>query len=215
MGKKRTAYFSWGASEHAKLLEATHDEVVMYLTVLKPLGDFRSGVVGTVTKRPLTFASLGERMGRPVSQGRPAVSYDSTEAKRILERLAARGLVADMAQVGGALVMVLPLSPIGASEEAGKLSDKACGEKSDKPHAARVSEHPQAPPSVLTSIGQSRQGKTNTGQPPACETFEAASIGGVESDWEAALGAAIANDEGLPEDDTEPSAPPCSRLLAL
>ena len=110
MTKRRAAYFSWNATEQARLQDATHDEIVLYLTILKPLADFRTGVVGTFApKNPLSFARLGAALSRPATQGRAAVAYDGIQAKRVLERLEARGLACEIVQVGGALILRLPL----------------------------------------------------------------------------------------------------------
>lgn len=154
---KREPYFSWGKEEQTRLMGATHDEVVMYLTVLKPLAEFRTGVVGTFAKRPLSLARLGDLMGRPAAQGRQAVTYDGTEARRILERLAARGLVADIAHVGGALVLRLPLSPIGASAKAAKLSGTPEASALASPSVNELPEDFTEPAPVLTTTDQSRR----------------------------------------------------------
>ena len=166
MTKKRAVYYSWNATEHARLVGATHDEIVMYLTILKPLADFQKGIVGTFApKRPLTYARLGELLGRPKSQGRSAIEYDGTEAKRVLQRLEARGLVCEVAGAGDSLIMRLPLSPIGTSENKGKLSGEPPAQTSGNPATAGVFTDADPSRTVLTNndiIGHSQREKPNT-----------------------------------------------------
>ena len=152
--KKRNVYFSWNAAEQARLINATHDEIVMYLVILKPLSDFKTGMVGTFAKAPLTLTRLGELMGRPVTQGRAAVRYDGTEARRILERLTARGLVSDVVNVRGeALVLCLPLSPISATGYKPKLSEDGEHKSTENPHVDALPEDTTDSSTVLTNIG--------------------------------------------------------------
>jgi hypothetical protein len=165
MTKKRAVYYSWNAVEHARLAGATHDEIVLYLTVLKPLADFKTGIVGTFApKQPLTYTRLGELLGRPKTQGRSAIKYDGTQAKRVLQGLEARGLVCETVQVGGALIVRLPLSPIATTQNTGKLSGELPGQTSGNPATARGFSEIRPLPTVLTNIehiDHSRREKPN------------------------------------------------------
>lgn len=200
--KKRNVYFSWNAAEQARLLTATHDEIVMYLVVLKPLSDFKTGMVGTFAKAPLTLTRLGELMGRPETQGRAAVRYDWTEARRILERLTARGLVSDVVNVRGeALVLCLPLSPIPTAGNKPKLSEDGDHKSTVNPPVDALPEDTTDSRTVLTNIGgiDQSQKNINTDSPPQIEPSES-SIKSVEVRAEADAATTVAADE---DDDDE------------
>ena len=209
MTKRRAAYFSWNATEQARLQDATHDEIVLYLTILKPLADFRTGIVGTFApKHPLSFARLGASLSRPATQGRAAVAYDGTQAKRVLERLEARGLVCEIVQVDGALILRLPLSPIGATGSGGKLSGDPPGQSAGNPIAAGGFGEPHPPSTVLTNTDlteQSQRDKHSIEQPPKPE---------VESGAEPAAETEVSDEDFMPFDQTPPRIPK-RQVLAL
>jgi len=205
MTKRRAAYYSWNATEQARLLDATHDEIVLYLTILKPLADFRTGIVGTFApKQPLSFTRLGALLSRPKTQGRAAVAYDGTQAKRVLEQLAARGLVCEIVQVGGvrgALILRLPLSPIGATDSKGKLSGEPPGQSAENPTTAGGFGEPHPPSTVLTNTDLTHQSQRDNSidQPPP--------IPEVESGAEPAPVIDVSDDEFMPFDETPPRLP--------
>ena len=208
MIKRRAAYFSWNATEQARLLDATHDEIVLYLTILKPLADFRTGIVGTFApKNPLSFARLGALLSRPATRGRAAVAYDGTQAKRVLEQLETRGLVCEIALVGKealvgkALILRLPLSPIGATDSKGKLSGEPPGQSAGNPTTAGGFGEPHPPSTVLTNTDlteQSQRDKHSIEQPPKPE---------VESDAEPAAETEVSDEDFMPFDETPPRLP--------
>lgn len=209
MTKRRAAYFSWNATEQARLQDATHDEIVLYLTILKPLADFRTGIVGTFApKQPLSFSRLGALLSRPQSQGRAAVAYDGTQAKRVLEQLEARGLVCEIALVGRALILRLPLSPIGATESTGKLSGEPPGQSSGDPTTAGGFGEPHPPSTVLTNTDLTHQSQRDNSidQPPP--------IPAVESGAEPVAEIDVSDADFMPFDETPPRMPR-RQVLAL
>ena len=89
---------------------ASFEEIAMYL-LLKKLADFKSGDIGKVYYKSLSYAQLGTMLSRPSSQGRKAVDISGNDAKRMVERLEVLGFVEDIRFEGKALKMHLPRSP--------------------------------------------------------------------------------------------------------
>ncbi len=109
---KKPFYVSLNRQELDLLAEASYEEVTLYITVLKKLANFKTGVIGTFQKEPLTYEDLGKLLSRPSSQGKPAQAISRDRVRDLVLRLQTRGLVSNAQVLGKSLVMLLPLSPI-------------------------------------------------------------------------------------------------------
>lgn len=117
-------YVSISKSEWTVLRQVCQRSFRLYAE-LKWLANFKTGVVGTFRNQQLTYEGLAEMVSLPVRQGVSASHgiVDGKEIKRLLERLEAKGLVADCFHDGTKLTMTLPMSPIrpkAASKSASK-----------------------------------------------------------------------------------------------
>lgn len=109
--QRKGFYVSFNSEELDRLALASHTELALYF-VLKRLASFDDGWVGMFHRQALTYEELANKISRVSSQGKPADVYDRSEAFRLVERLKNRGLVSQVQQLGGRLVMLLPLSPL-------------------------------------------------------------------------------------------------------
>ncbi len=109
--QRKGFYVSFNSEELDRLALASHTELALYF-ILKRLASFEDGWVGMFHRQALTYEELAKRISRVSSQGKPADVYDRSEAFRLVERLKNRGLISQIQQLGGRLVMLLPLSPL-------------------------------------------------------------------------------------------------------
>lgn len=109
---KKAFYVSLNRQELDLLAEASYEETTLYITVLKRLANFKTGLVGTFQKEPLTYEELASKLSRPSSQGKPAQSITRDRARDLVLRLETRGLVSNVQVLGKSLIILLPLSPM-------------------------------------------------------------------------------------------------------
>lgn len=119
----KTHFVSFNFDEIAKLKETGKDESHrgrmclrcwrLYFE-LKILSDFKTGVVGTFRDQKLSYERLAQMVTIPVTKGSTGATrtIDGKEVKRLLDTLAAEGLVTDVSIVDQRLTLKLPLSPI-------------------------------------------------------------------------------------------------------
>jgi len=120
---KRTRYMSCNMDEFERLRELGFQERWLYLE-LKWLANFKTGVGGRFGKQRLSFEALAELMSRAAVQGLGPQPLDRSTVRRLLLRLEAAELVAEIGrrEDNGGLTFRLPRSPIKA---AGKLPQEA------------------------------------------------------------------------------------------
>lgn len=111
MNKTTDTYISLNREELLRLNNVSYEAFGLYMR-LKEKANFRTGVVGRFFNQKLTYATFAKLMGRPASQGRAAMVFDSTAIKRLLAQLEETGLVVDHAFKDQKLTLCLPLSPL-------------------------------------------------------------------------------------------------------
>jgi len=116
---KRTRYMSCNMDEFERLRELGFQERWLYLE-LKWLANFKTGLGGRFGKQRLSFETLAELMSRAAVQGLTPQPLDRSTVRRLLLRLEAAELVAEIGrrEDNGGLTFRLPRSPIKAG---GKL----------------------------------------------------------------------------------------------
>lgn len=108
----REAYVSFNRDEWAALELVGYRERWAYMQ-LKWLANFKTGVVGNFGKQKVTYTALSKLITAPGVQGRGMGKTDDTQARDILQRLQAVGLVGDInTRTNGGLTFDLLLSPI-------------------------------------------------------------------------------------------------------
>lgn len=111
MTKNTETYISLNKEELGRLNGLSYEAFGLYMR-LKEKANFRSGVVGRFFNQKLSYAVFAKLMGRPPSQGRAALEFDSTAIKRLLAHLEEVGLVAEHVFKDQRLTLCLPLSPL-------------------------------------------------------------------------------------------------------
>ena len=111
MNTTTDTYISLNREELLRLNEASYEALGLYMR-LKEKANFRTGKVGNFFNQKLSYSIFAKLMGRPASQGRAAVAFDSTAIKRLLAQLEEVGLVADHVFKDQKLTLCLPLSPL-------------------------------------------------------------------------------------------------------
>lgn len=117
MSKKKPFYVSLNRLELDLLADASYEEVTLYVTILKRLANFKTGLVGTFQKEALTYEDLAVKLSRPSSQGKPAQTITRDRARDLVHRLESRGLASNVQVLGKTLILLLPLSPIDYDAE--------------------------------------------------------------------------------------------------
>lgn len=185
---KKPFYVSLNRQELDLLAEASYEEVTLYITVLKKLANFKTGVIGTFQKEPLTYEDLGKLLSRPSSQGKPAQAISRDRVRDLVLRLQTRGLVSNAQVLGKSLVMLLPLSPIDyESGEVATPNPKSNGtskkkrvqtsqtETHENPAATGLEDVSEDSVSVLGNTGNTDQSLNTLSTPPVnIEQLEAA-----------------------------------------
>lgn len=108
---KADVYISFNVAELEGLRHATFEAIGLYL-LLKQKANFQTGKVGTFRNQRLSYAEFARLMCRYATQGREAVTYDSTDIKRLLAQLEVLKMVEAVEWDGQRLTMMLPLSPL-------------------------------------------------------------------------------------------------------
>lgn len=117
MSKKKPFYLSLNRLELDLLADASYEEVTLYVTILKRLANFKTGLVGTFQKESLTYEDLAVKLSRQSSQGKPAQTITRDRARDLVLRLESRGLASNVQVLGKTLILMLPLSPIDYDAE--------------------------------------------------------------------------------------------------
>lgn len=117
MSKKKQFYVSLNRLELDLLADASYEEVTLYVTILKRLANFKTGLVGTFQKGALTYEDLAVKLSRSSSQGKPAQTITRDRARDLVLRLESRGLASNVQVLGKTLILLLPLSPIDYDAE--------------------------------------------------------------------------------------------------
>jgi hypothetical protein len=177
--RKKAFYVSLNRLELDLLAEASYEEVTLYITVLKRLANFNTGIIGTFHKEPLTYEALANKLSRPSSQGKPAQSISRDRARDLVARLETRGLVSNVQVLGKSLVMLLPLSPIDyesgevatATAKAGNTSKRKrvqteLDEGAGNPVLVGVRSLSEDDVSVLNNTGNTEQSNNPLSTPP-------------------------------------------------
>lgn len=177
--RKKAFYVSLNRLELDLLAEASYEEVTLYITVLKRLANFNTGIIGTFHKEPLTYEVLANKLSRPSSQGKPAQSISRDRARDLVARLETRGLVSNAQVLGKSLVMLLPLSPIDyesgevatPTAKAGNTSKRKrvqteIDENAGNPVPAGVGSLSEDSVSVLFNTGNTEQSNNPLNTPP-------------------------------------------------
>jgi len=123
----REAYISFNRDEWAALELVGYRERWTYMQ-LKWLANFKTGVVGNFGKQKLTYTALAKLITAPGVQGRGMGNTDDTQARDILQRLQAVGLVGDInTRTKGGLTFDLLLSPINrkSTKSTGQVAEQA------------------------------------------------------------------------------------------
>ena len=177
--RKKAFYVSLNRLELDLLAEASYEEVTLYITVLKRLANFNTGIIGTFHKEPLTYEALANKLSRPSSQGKPAQSISRDRARDLVARLEIRGLVSNVQVLGKSLVMLLPLSPI--DYESGEVATPTAktgntskrkrvqtelDENAGNPVLAGVGSLSEDSVSVLNNTGNTEQSNNPLNTPP-------------------------------------------------
>lgn len=193
--RKKAFYVSLNRLELDLLAEASYEEVTLYITVLKRLANFNTGIIGTFHKEPLTYEVLANKLSRPSSQGKPAQSISRDRARDLVARLETRGLVSNTQVLGKSLVMLLPLSPIDydtgevatPTAKAGNTSKRKrvqteLDENAGNPVLVGVGSLSEDSVSVLNNTGNTEQSNNPLNTPPVnTEQLDAA---GDSIDWD-------------------------------
>lgn len=132
MSKKKPFYLSLNRLELDLLADASHEEVTLYVTILKRLANFKTGLVGTFQKEALTYEDLAVKLSRPSSQGKPAQTITRDRARDLVRRLESRGLASNVQVLGKTLILLLPLSPIDYDGEVPTANAKQSAESGPK-----------------------------------------------------------------------------------
>ncbi len=146
-------YISLNIDEMTRLEQAGFEAIALYL-LFKQKANFRTGELGAFHRQKLTYAGFARAMDRPATQGRAAVTFDSTDIKRMIVQLEALGLVAETCWDGKRLKLRLPLSPLWKGNDAAtaaKLPRTAVSESARNADATAVSVQSPVPLSVMTS----------------------------------------------------------------
>lgn len=115
--KKKTAYVSLNFYEIQLLKDhATFEGCLTYL-LLKKLANFRTGAVKGFNGHKLTYQELAEGLCRRAYQGKAAITINRAQARDIINRMAAVGLVSNVSTENSELTLTLPLSPIEYEQE--------------------------------------------------------------------------------------------------
>ena len=117
MSKKKPFYVSLNRLELDLLADASYEEVTLYVTILKRMANFKTGLIGTFQKEALTYEDLAGQLSRPCSQGKPAQIITRDRARDLVRRLESRGLASNVQVLGKTLILLLPLSPINYDSE--------------------------------------------------------------------------------------------------
>lgn len=176
---KKPFYVSLNRQELDLLAEASYEEVTLYITVLKKLANFKTGVIGTFQKEPLTYEDLAKLLSRPSSQGKPAQAISRDRVRDLVLRLQTRGLVSNAQVLGKSLVMLLPLSPIDyESGEVATPNPKINGtpkkkrvqtsqtETHENPAGTGLEDVSEDSVSVLNNTGNTEQSNNPLNTPP-------------------------------------------------
>jgi len=155
---KKQRYISFNFDELAELRKLPLRERWLYLE-LKAIANFRTGIGGRFGLQRVTYERLAALVVVPASQGRAAEAIDRSAAWRLMQRLEAAGLVADIGERedNGGLTFVLPLSPIEPREklqqsgpiEPGKLQRAGTPELPESRESVRTYDDWVEPSSVM------------------------------------------------------------------
>jgi len=160
---KRETYVSLNRNETTLLDQLPFEERWLYVK-LKWLANFKTGKIGKFGRRVLTYEKIGEMIGVPSAQGRPARPVTGGEVKRMIDRLEAAGLVADHGyDAKSGIALTLPLSPIRQAGAQGKLQTDESVQLPAKAHGTTLCDERQAPQSVLMSYGHNNTFFSNDG----------------------------------------------------
>jgi hypothetical protein len=157
------AYASLNRDETALLDQLPFEERWLYVK-LKWLANFKTGRIGKFGRRVLTYEKIGEMISVPPSQGRPAILISGGEVKRMIDRMEAAGLVADISyQAKSGVELSLPLSPIRKAEKKEKLQTNAHPQSPEKARGTTDYDEGHSPQSVLMSSGHNNTFFSNDG----------------------------------------------------
>lgn len=160
---KRETYVSLNRNETQLLDQLPFEERWLYVK-LKWLANFKTGKIGKFGRRVLTYEKIGEMIGVPSAQGRPARPVTGGEVKRMIDRLEAAGLVADHGyDAKSGIALTLPLSPIRQAGAQGKLQTDTPVESPAKARGTTLCDERQLPQSVLMSYGHNNTFFSNDG----------------------------------------------------
>lgn len=144
--KKKTAYLSMNMKEFEVLKNSASFEGALMYVLLKKLGNFKTGKVKGFKGHKITYQELADDLTRQPSQGVAPIVISRQQARDIINRLVAIGLVCDVASVDGDLTMMLPLSPMKYLVDEGEVETEfqsgstvkisATKQKSKQQHAA-------------------------------------------------------------------------------
>ena len=110
--KKAVAYISMNMKEFEVLKNSASFEGSLMYMLLKKLANFKTGKVKGFNGHQITYQELANDLTRQPSQGVAAILISRQQARDIINRLVAIGLVSDVASFNGDLTMMLPLSPM-------------------------------------------------------------------------------------------------------
>jgi hypothetical protein len=160
---KRETYVSLNRNETSLLDQLPFEERWLYVK-LKWLANFKTGKIGKFGRRVLTYEKIGEMIGVPSAQGRPAQPVSGGEVKRMIDRLETAGLVTDHSyHAKSGIALTLPLSPIRPVGAQGKLQTDTPTQSPAKARGTTLCDERQPPQSVLMSSGHNNTFFSNDG----------------------------------------------------
>lgn len=161
-------YVAFNRSELTTLNLLPPEDVVLYLQ-LKRLANFQTGVVGAFGNQKLSHARLAGMISRPALPGLPGRTFNGPEVAIMLGRLASFGLVAEMREENGRLLLHLPLSAQRKAADGGtaKAAQPPDGIDSAPPvplsiliRTDEVLTGPSEPTGIFRDDGAERAGET-------------------------------------------------------